>query len=176
MPTTTNWSGSRLIRDRRLPAEFALREHAELSRSRNAPPVYQLSQKTWLSLFDLPNFLAFGTTWGDSLAAVTLFAFTPAIGESLYNISIADGVRLSTPWLWHGALSLRSRGVRFLNLGGGIRLGDGVARFKQRFGGRALPLHSLRQVYDPVVFERLCHERNVDPQGRAGFFPAYRTR
>jgi hypothetical protein len=168
-------SDSRIISDRRLLAEFVLKEHAEFFRSREASAVYQLSQETWLSLFDLPNVLAFGATCGDSLAAVTLFAFTPTIGESLFNVSIGDGMRLSTPLLWHGALALRSRGVRFLNLGGGIQPGDGVARFKQRFGGRALPLRSLRQVYDPVVFERLCRERKVDPQIRAGYFPAYRT-
>jgi hypothetical protein len=169
-------SGSRIVTDRKPLAEFVLREHAEFFRSRDASAVYQLSQETWLSLLELPNVLAFGATLGDSLAAVTLFAFTPTIGESLFNISIGDGVRLSTPLLWHGALSLRSLGVRFLNLGGGIRPRDGVARFKQRFGGRALPLRSLRQVYDLVVFERLCHEGKIDPQNRAGYFPAYRAR
>jgi hypothetical protein len=169
-------SGSRIISDRRTLVEFVLREHEQFFRSRGAAAVYRFSQETWLSLFELPNVLAFGATSGDSLAAVTLFAFTPTIGESLFNISIGDGVSLSTPLLWHGALSLRSLGVRFLNLGGGIRPHDGVARFKERFGGRALPLRSLRQVYDAVVFERLCRKTNVDPQIRAGYFPGYRAR
>jgi hypothetical protein len=169
-------SDSRIITERDALAEFALREHEEFYRTRGATAVYRLSKQTWLSLFELPNVLAFGATSGDSLAAVTLFAFTPAIGEYLFNISIGDGNRLSTPLLWHGALSLRSLGVRFLNLGGGIRPQDGVARFKERFGGRALPLLSLRQVYDPVLFERLCREANVDPHISAEYFPGYRVR
>ena len=169
-------SGSQIITDRGPLAEFVLREHEEFFRSHNASAVYRLSRQTWLSLFELPNVLAFGATSGNSLAAVTLFAFTPTIGESLFNISIGDGARLSTPLLWQGVLSLRSLGVRFLNLGGGIRPGDGVAKFKQRFGGRALPLRSLRQVYDPDVFHTLCQQAKVDPSIRTGNFPAYRAR
>jgi hypothetical protein len=169
-------SGSCIVTDRGLLAEFVLREHEEFFRSRGASAVYRFSRETWLSLFELPNVLAFGATSGNALAAVTVFAFTPTIGEYLFNISTGDGARLSTPLLWHGVLSLRSVGVRFLNLGGGIRPGDGVAKFKQWFGGRALPLRSLRQVYDPVVFERLCREAKVDPRVRTGNFPGYRVR
>jgi hypothetical protein len=169
-------SGSSVIADRQLLADFVLREQEEFFHSRGATAVCHFSRETWLFLFELPNVLAFGAMSGSSLAAVTLFAFTPTIGEYLFNISTGDGARFSTPLLWHGVRSLRTLGVRFLNLGGGIRPGDGVAKFKQRFGGCVLPLRSLRQVYDPAIFARLCHETKVDPRGRSGYFPAYRTR
>ena len=173
-----DWERSRssVISDRQLLADFVLREQEEFFRSRGAASVYRFSKETWLFLFQLPNVLAFGAMSGSSLAAITLFAFTPTIGEYLFNISTGDGARFSTPLLWHGVQSLRSLGVRFLNLGGGIRPGDGVAKFKQGFGGCALPLQSLRQVYDPVIFARLCQETKVDPRGRSGYFPTYRAR
>lgn len=169
-------SGAQVITDPSPLAEFWLREQGGFLRSRTASPVYRFSRETWLSLFDSPNVLLFGAAAGDSLVVVALFAFTPAIGEYLFSISTGDGARLSTPLLWHGALALRARGVRFLNLGGGIRPGDGVARFKQRFGAQALPLRSVREVYDRRIFEDLCRASNSDPEDRSGMFPPYRTR
>jgi hypothetical protein len=61
-----------------------------------------------------------------------------------------------------------------LNLGGGIRPGDGVAQFKQRFGPKTLPLRSIKQVYQPETFSRLCGEVKADPNGRHDYFPPYR--
>lgn len=166
-------SGSPVVTDREALADFILREHQEFFRKRNASHVYHLSRETWIALFESGNVLALGARSGHALVAVTLFAFSPVIAEFLFNISTDEGARFSTPLLWHGALALRSLGVRFLNLGGGVRPGDGVARYKQRFGARALPLRSLKQVYDPAIFERLCREARVDCRDRSGYFPAY---
>jgi hypothetical protein len=64
--------------------------------------------------------------------------------------------------------------VPYLNLGGGIREGDDVAEFKRRFGAAERPLASLRQVYRPDVYDRLCAQAGVSPQ-RSGWFPPYRA-
>ena len=169
-------SGAQVITDRAPLAAFCLREADAFFRTRQASPVYQFSRETWLALLELPNVLLFGAAARGSLAAVSLFAFTRTVGEYLFAFSTADGAGLSAPLLWHGARALRARGVRFLNLGGGIRRGDGVAQFKQRFGARVLPLRSLREVYDRPAFEELCRMSNCNPEDRSGMFPPYRAR
>jgi hypothetical protein len=69
--------------------------------------------------------------------------------------------------------SLSGQGIRWLNLGGGVRADDGLAQFKQRFGASRRDVHSIRQVYDPATYRALCEAAGVvgSPGGR---FPPYR--
>jgi len=55
-----------------------------------------------------------------------------------------------------------------------VRPGDAVAEFKRRFGAVEEPLASLRQVYRPDVYQRLCAEAGVSPES-SGWFPPYRA-
>jgi hypothetical protein len=57
-----------------------------------------------------------------------------------------------------------------LNLGGGVRAGDGLEDFKRGFANAELPFHTHEIVCDPRAYDRLTGDR---PQ--AGFFPAYRA-
>ena len=57
-----------------------------------------------------------------------------------------------------------------LNLGGGVRAGDGVERFKRGFANREIAFRVHEVVCDPVAYERLSAGREAD-----GFFPAYRA-
>jgi hypothetical protein len=169
-------SGGRIITDTERLLEFVLREHAEFYRSRGASAVYRFSPESWRLLSRMPNVRLFGATLHDTLVAVTMFAYTPTIGEHLFNVSVGShGREVSTALLWHGALEIRALGVSVLNLGGGVHADDGIARFKQRFGAQALALQNARQVYDTVTFERLCRDAGADPHDRMGYFPPYRT-
>ncbi|HEX2468833.1 MAG TPA: GNAT family N-acetyltransferase [Solirubrobacterales bacterium] len=57
-----------------------------------------------------------------------------------------------------------------LNLGGGVRPGDGLEAFKRGFANSELPFRTHEIVCDHAEYERLCESR---PQGP--FFPAYRA-
>jgi hypothetical protein len=57
-----------------------------------------------------------------------------------------------------------------LNLGGGVRPGDGLEAFKRGFANTELPFRTHEIVCDEGEYERLSEGR---PQG--GFFPAYRA-
>jgi Acetyltransferase (GNAT) domain len=57
-----------------------------------------------------------------------------------------------------------------LNLGGGVRPGDGLEAFKRGFANSELPFRTHEIVCDHAEYERLCEGR---PQGP--FFPAYRA-
>lgn len=57
-----------------------------------------------------------------------------------------------------------------LNLGGGVRPGDGLEAFKRGFANAELPFRTHEIVCDEAEYARLSGDR---PQG--GFFPAYRA-
>jgi hypothetical protein len=57
-----------------------------------------------------------------------------------------------------------------LNLGGGLRRGDGLEDFKRGFANAELPFHTHEIVCDPDAYERLSEGR---PE--SDFFPAYRA-
>jgi hypothetical protein len=58
-----------------------------------------------------------------------------------------------------------------LNLGGGVRPGDGLEEFKRGFANRELPWRTHEIVVDPAAYEELSAGR--DPA--SGFFPLYRA-
>ena len=62
-----------------------------------------------------------------------------------------------------------------LNLGGGAREDDDVAKAKQRWRPKRLPMRSLRQVFRPDAYTELCRRANVNPAIEHGYFPAYRS-
>lgn len=57
-----------------------------------------------------------------------------------------------------------------LNLGGGVRPGDGLEDFKRGFANGELPFLTDEIVCDPAAYQRLSEGRES-----AGFFPAYRA-
>ena len=57
-----------------------------------------------------------------------------------------------------------------LNLGGGLRPGDGLEEFKRGFANRELPFRTHELVCDRDAYERLSHGHRAE-----GFFPLYRA-
>ncbi|HEY0972519.1 MAG TPA: hypothetical protein VGE02_16230 [Gemmatimonadales bacterium] len=168
--------GARIVLDRdRLEAFFGDRLAAFLD-ERRAARGYYLSRCTLEALFALDSVLALGVERAGRIEAVSVFAWTPHVGDFLFNVSTPAGRSASAALIWHGAMHLKAAGVPLLSLGGGIRPGDGVATFKARFGGQSLPLGALRQVYDRAVFTMLCERARASRDIGAAYFPPYHTR
>ncbi len=165
-----------IVTDRERLAGFFVEHLAVFLDERSAASVYYLSAATLDVLFGLDSVLLLGAEVDGQLEAVSVFGRTPYSGDYLFNVSVPDGRRHSAPLIWHGALRLRDMGAPLLNLGGGIRPGDGVADFKLRFGGNEIPLRSLRQVYTPDVYLNLCHAAGVSASPDSGYFPPYQAR
>ncbi|SFT33899.1 Acetyltransferase (GNAT) domain-containing protein [Geodermatophilus amargosae] len=145
-------------------------------RERGATSTYAFTRATYEALLDSEDVTFHGVEDRDGqIVAATVLAWTPYCGEYLFGISLPEGRRWSAALLWAGALQLAERDIPYLNLGGGVRRGDGVADFKARFGGSRLPLGALRQVYRPRTYVELCRAAGVEPDDRTGFFPAYRA-
>jgi hypothetical protein len=57
-----------------------------------------------------------------------------------------------------------------LNLGGGVKPGDGLEEFKRGFANRELPFRTYELICDPAAYAELAGDRDDD-----GFFPLYRA-
>ena len=171
-----NWDHfcANLVFDKSLLKQFLLAHFVDFFRRKNASATYNLSSETLSFLIDLENVFAVGIASAGRVEAVSVFAYTPHVGEYLFNVSIPGKQDYSAALLWYGIKHLKSLAVPFINLGGGVRKGDGIAKFKERFGGISLPLNCLKQVYDAEIFADLCERVNANPTERSGYFPPYR--
>jgi hypothetical protein len=156
--------------------DFLLSHYRDFYRKKGASTVYQFAPETLIELEDKENVILTGTEGEGEVNAVMMFAYTPYVGEYVLNISRPIGVRHSVALLWNGIKQLKAKKVAWLNLGGGIRPHDGVAQFKERFGGTVLPLLSLKQIYDHDLFRRLCQKAHVNHSDLTGYFPPYRAK
>lgn len=165
--------GTQCVEDRGRLADAMVRLYPQAMQRLRMPPRYHFPEAALRAWTMDPASVALGAEVAGRIEAVSLFPFAGAQAEYHLNACSDDGRHLSA-WLIARALErLSRRGVRCLNLGGGIRPGDGLHDFKARFHGRAVGLRALRQVYDRPRYDALCREAGVDPGER--WFPAYRA-
>lgn len=167
--------GARLIGDQARLRPYFLDHIATFLSSRGAGSAYALTASTWEALVNNDGVFLLGAESAEGeLVAACLLAHTPFCAENLFSFTTPDGRGYTTALLWEGIHRLVDLGVPWLNLGGGVRPGDGIDSFKQRFGGTALPVGALRQIYFPDDFARLSARAGVDAS-RIAYFPPYRS-
>jgi hypothetical protein len=165
---------SEFIFDRSTLTDFFLANYPEFIRRVNASPANYFSRETLAFLCDLDNVFIVGAGAPERIEAVYLFAYTPYAGDCLFNIALPEGRHHATILLWCGINHLKALKIPLLNLGGGVREDDRIAKAKQRFGGRREPFRCLKQVYRLEIYEGLCRRVGADPTDMSGYFPAYR--
>jgi hypothetical protein len=166
--------GFRVVDDAPRLGSFFLRHIGDFLSSRQASSAYDLSSATWQALVEGDQgFLLGAETAAGEVVAACLFASTPYCGEYLFSVTAPGGEGCTTALLWAGMSRLAAEGVPWFNLGGGVRPGDGIEGYKRRFGGEALPLGALRQVYRPDRFAELCARAGITVE-QTPYFPPYR--
>ena len=163
------------VLDRDTLIDFFLETYPEFLRRVQAPPASYFTMETLTTLCSLGNVTVVGAGTAEKNEAVYIFAHTPYAGDCLFNVAIPEGRRHATALLWWGVNHLKAKRVPLLNLGGGVRENDTIARSKERFGPIKLPFRPLKQIYDRRIYEELCQQRGADPDDRTGCFPAYRS-
>ncbi|NLH94256.1 MAG: hypothetical protein GX466_08620 [Candidatus Cloacimonetes bacterium] len=153
--------------------EFFLTNYREFYEIRNASSLYQLSEESLLFLFNQNNLFMVGIMKEKSVIAVSVFGYTEYMADFLFNISLPKGKSYSVALLWFALLELKSTGIPYLNLGGGVKKNDSLADFKRRFGADVYPLCALKQIYNKEAYIKLCVDVNADPDNRIGYFPPY---
>ena len=156
----------------RLEPEFN-RLYGEFIARRELSPAYHYDAEAICLLANDPGSLFVGACAADgSVEAVMLFLSRGRDADSFLSASTVAGRRHSRGLYWQGALALRERGVRRLNLGGGLSDGDELSQFKQRLGATRVPTLALRQLFDPAGFDRACQQAGL-PADAGGRFPPW---
>ena len=168
-------AAARLVQDRARLSGFLLSTHADFFARKGAGSATDFDQRTIAAIAALGDVLMVGAGRGGRVESVAVFGHTPHCADYLFNVSAPGGERNTVHLVWWAVERLRELGIERLNLGGGVREGDGVAEFKRSFGAAQHPLVSLRQVYRAAAYEDLCRRAGVNPDDRSGFFPPYRA-
>ncbi len=168
--------GAVLVQDRQALAKAVQNLYPKTMARSEASHAYDFSSRTLESWVLDPGSMVVGAARGSSIEAVAVFPVMGDRAEYHLGASSIPGRELSAWLIWQASTRLREAGVKMLNLGGGVRPHDGLYEFKRRFGGCPMPLHAVRQIYRPDVYQRLCTETGVDPDPRTGYFPPYRRR
>ncbi len=166
-----NRIGAQLVAD---PALLAPCFHAlytdHLARVGGHPSVTAKVLDRW---FAEPGIIAFGAMLDGRIVNIQMGRRQGDWADLHLAGSLAEGRDLQAWLIWQAIESLRQDGVRWFNIGGYGQQGDGLHWMKARFGATEHPLRSVRQIYDPQRFARLCAQTGTDPADR--FFPPYRA-
>lgn len=166
-----NEISSRITTVRSEIVPFFVEQFLAYMERKQAAAHYRFTRATLEFLCGLDNVLLMGMRDGDVVTAVALIPYTRYVGEALFTVYAPGTPAYTSVFVWSGALGLRERGVRLMNLGGGT---SGMHAFKRSFGTAEKPLRCLRQVYDENVYGRLCLAKGASATSREGYFPAYR--
>lgn len=162
------------IYDRAVLKNFFIDNYNDFLIRINASRANYFEQKTLEYICELENVFMVGVGKSDCIKAVYIFAYTPYIGDCLFNVATPEGRSYSPVLLWAGLKFLKSKRIPLLNLGGGISEDDNVAQSKGRYGAYKLPFINLKQIYNPETYKDLCLKNGADDNDKSGYFPAYR--
>lgn len=126
--------------------------------------------------------LGLATGPGGDVQAASLFMRGPSTLHYHLSGSTRDGARggATNAVLWAAIRHANAAGLAGVHLGGGVRDGDGLERFKRSFGGHARPFNAYGLVIDQDGYDAeiaLTAQRlgvAAESLNTAGFFPAYR--
>lgn len=164
--------GTTLTCDRSVLAEALKRLYPPMLERLGAPARHRFAPATLDAWANDTGSLVLGAGRGHTVEAVSVFLIAGKHAEYHLNACSERGRELAAWLLRHAIVRLPSLGVQLLNLGGGLRPGDGLYRFKARFRGNPTPLLSVRQIYDHRRYDELCRRAGV--AATDDWFPAYR--
>ncbi len=166
--------GAELVDDQTELRQVFLELYPQFAQRIGASAVYHFTVDGLSILLESPHVLLLGARKNNEIRAVSLFLHNADVGEYFLTALREDGGPHTRALIWEAIKRLKARGVRMFNLGGGIRNGDALASFKQRFGGHAMEIVVIKQIYNPERFVDLCADSGVQPEC-AGYFPPYRA-
>ena len=168
------WNDQQFFTDRKILSDFFLNHYEEFLIKVGASAANYFSNKTLLYLLSLENVLLIGAG-SNQVEAVYVFTSSPYIADCMFNVAVPAGRKYTTALFWYGVKHFLGQNISWLNMGGGVSVGDSIAQSKQRFGAQAIPFQSLKEVYRPLEYREICRVAGVDEKDRSGYFPAYRV-
>lgn len=158
------------------------RLYRETMARRQAAPWYLFSDDTFASLLQglRPHVLLAEAMLDGRVVAAALFLFNATYlhyhlgGSAAEALPLAPNNRLFAEAARWG----RDRGIRLMHLGGGMRPGDSLLRFKGGFSPLRAEFRTGQRIYDARAYaalERAHRERLGSLAPAPGWFPAYRA-
>jgi hypothetical protein len=139
----------------------------------NASDTYKFHIDTLKKLAYSKDATLVGIKHQGTIKAATLFLDTNEIGEYFISAASDDGRNFTRALIWKTMLLLKQKGVKKLNLGGGVRPDDDLAAFKRRFGAEIVPLKVVKNVFDQSKYDFLCKQFNCSNKIDQSYFPPY---
>lgn len=102
--------------------------------------------------------------------AVTLFLNNQQSSEYFISATSNAGRNHTRILIWRTMELLKEKGIKSLNLGGGVIKGDSLAEFKSRFGANERDLEVLQIILDSENYNKQIEQHNCSEKE---FFPAY---
>jgi hypothetical protein len=168
-----NWrqSGLSVEQNRALLTRFLQDEYEPFMRTSGAREASIWPRATLDAICEDSNTFLVGVSDEDGICAASIFTRTPHCAEYLANVRVRQG-KAYAPLLITAALEwLESWNVPWLNLGGGVKRGDSIARSKLRLHPQSVPLWSAREIYSPADYDRLAGQ----DERLTNYFPSYRS-
>jgi hypothetical protein len=171
------WAKSRIsfVEERGALTDFLLRNCNDFLSRKNACSTFRWTTGALKTVADDPNVLMVGAADSLGLCIVLTFARSAFGAEYHLNINVRDGRRYTVPLVFWGLERLAELKTPWLNLGGGIRPGDSIAKAKERYRPVRVPFYAAKEIYDVDRYTTLCREAGFeDVNSPDGYFPKYR--
>lgn len=166
--------GQQFVEDRELLTDFVLRHYRVFMQHKNASSAVLWTDETLKMICADPAVLLVGGRDELGLCVVGAFATSPYAADYLFNVNLRTGRQYTAPIIFWGVQQLEKRGIRWLNLGGGVRAGDSIAKAKERYRPQCRPFYNAKEVYNQQRYEQLCMLAGRNAEDLEGFFPPYR--
>jgi hypothetical protein len=161
--------GARLVTDAIRLRDAMLRLYPLAMQNRKASSAFSL--QTLERWFEDREMVSLGAALNDEVAVVHLGRHHGDLVEWYVAATTEEGRPLGAWLIWRATQILAKRGFRRSNIGGGVRMGDGLYQMKKRFNVGEYPLRAVRQIYREDIYAQLCAQSQ---KANSGYFPVYR--
>lgn len=167
--------GRHLVTDKAVLRAFIGECSQDFYERMNAGPDYRLDGSAWDLLLSSDNTLVLGAASGGRPVAAILFGAGSVVADAMFMVALPAGRDALGFLVWSSTPFLVERGMRMLNVGGGLSRTDSIAEAKRRLGGEEVEFAAVRQVYQHSRYEAACREAGCASSTGGRYFPPYRA-
>lgn len=154
-----------------LPSDAFIELYYSTMKRVQAHGTYFFSTQTLRNLLQSPSTFAIGAlNENNDLLCASLFITKGSSADYFINCSNEEGRDLTAALLNTAIKCLKNKGISNLNLGGGARDDDGLAKFKSRFGATPKPFYVYKKIHDIEAYDDLCSKATTLNKS---YFPPY---
>jgi hypothetical protein len=162
-----------LVTDKTRLKETILELYPQTVKRVGASKVYHFVPETLIRLAETPGSLLLGVEENNRVEAVAQFLYTFWSADYFLNASSLEGRKYTRLLVWTAIERLKEYGVACLNLGGGVKQGDSLDKFKRRFGGQMVRGQVIKQIFNQAKYEYLLNKYDYPIDANTSYFPLY---